>query len=589
MKDQAVSLESLLITDELGKRPSRSPDLEAEGRALVAIAQHMAESPRTALEKLVEVARDVLRAGSVGVSFVSKDKSGFFCPAIAGAWKAHIDCVRQTWGPCRLVLASNEVLLFQRPERYYTHLMPISPPIEELLLAPFHVEGRAMGTIWAMAHDPVRTFDAEDARLLQDLGRFTAVAHAAWLQSDARERHSRLLRDSNEALLLASVHQRGLAQQARKAEAASERRYRILVEQVKDYAIFMTDAQGRATSWNEGVQRILGFDEADFIGRDIVPLTFTPEDLRAGVPQRELEEARATGTASSERWMKRKDGTSFFGSGVTTTLYDGGTILGFVRVLRDHTERKQAEQRGVLLLADLVRSNDELQQFAYLASHDLREPLRTIASFLALLARRFEGKLGAEADEYIAFAVDAARRMDELIISMLAYTQVAGEVHEVVAMDLDELLKRVLKNLQGVITDAKAEITHDPLPIVQGDSRLEQVVQNLISNAIKFRGPEAPRVHVSAVREGHQWRFAVKDNGIGISPEAVSRLFRIVHRLHGDKEYPGTGIGLAICKKIIESHGGQIWVESRPGQGSTFYFTIPEVSAAAVRGRQARK
>ena len=242
-----------------------------------------------------------------------------------------------------------------------------------------------------------------------------------------------------------------------------------------------------------------------------------------------------------------------------------------------------------MLLADLVRSNDELHQFAYLASHDLREPLRTIASFLALLARRFEGKLGAEADEYIAFAVDAARRMDELIISMIAYTQVAGEVHEVVAMDLEALLTRVLKKLQGVITDARAEITHDPLPIVQGDSRLEHVVQNLISNAIKFHGPKAPRVHVSAVKEGHQWRFAVKDNGIGIPPEAVSRLFQIFHRLHGDKEYTGTGIGLAICKKIIESHGGQIWVESQPGQGSTFYFTVPEGLAAAVRKRQARE
>jgi light-regulated signal transduction histidine kinase (bacteriophytochrome) len=206
----------------------------------------------------------------------------------------------------------------------------------------------------------------------------------------------------------------------------------------------------------------------------------------------------------------------------------------------------------------------------------LNEPLRTITSFLQLLTRRLQGTLDAEAAEYLAFVKEGAQRLHHLLADLLAYTRAGGESQEVAAVDGNTLLARVLTDLQLAIAESGATITHDPLPTVFGDAtRLGQVVQNLIGNALKFRGPTPPQIHVSAQREGKQWQFAVRDNGIGIDPAHAGRLFQVFRRLHTRQEYPGTGIGLAICKKIIERHGGRIWVESEVGKGATFFFTLP--------------
>lgn len=231
-------------------------------------------------------------------------------------------------------------------------------------------------------------------------------------------------------------------------------------------------------------------------------------------------------------------------------------------------ERRRAE-------GELARSNAELEQFAYVASHDLQEPLRMVASFTQLLARRYRGKLDADADEFIGFAVDGATRMQRLLNDLLAYSRVGTRSKPFAAIDCNSVLSDALANLKPAIEESGAVITHEPLPIVRGDEvQLIQLFQNLIANAVKFHGQEPLQVHISAKLQDGDGVFAVRDNGIGIAPEHQRRIFLIFQRLHHRSEYPGTGIGLALCQRIVERHGGRIWVESEVGKGSTFYFTI---------------
>jgi light-regulated signal transduction histidine kinase (bacteriophytochrome) len=247
-----------------------------------------------------------------------------------------------------------------------------------------------------------------------------------------------------------------------------------------------------------------------------------------------------------------------------------------VRLSVELDERRRAELKLAQYAADLARSNAELEQFAYVASHDLQEPLRMVASFSQLLAKRYQGKLDKDADEFIGFAVDGATRMQQLINDLLAYSRVGTRGKPPAPMDLNEVLGYAETNLNEAIRESGAVVTQGPLPIVDGDQvQMIQLFQNLIANAIKFRSRETPRIRVSAQTQGGDWLVSVQDNGIGIAPEHQERIFAVFQRLHGRSEYPGTGIGLALCKKIVERHGGRIWVDSIPGQGATFHFNLP--------------
>jgi PAS domain S-box-containing protein len=346
-------------------------------------------------------------------------------------------------------------------------------------------------------------------------------------------------------------------------------------------AVIVTDADGNVTFLNKVAEAVTGWTTAEAMGKPL-PEVFRIENEETRQPvENPVAQVLRTGEIAglvNHTILIRKDGhIHAIDDSVAPIRDEQGRVLGVILVFRDITERRRAEETLAKRTAELQRVNSELQQFTYIVSHDLNEPLRTMSNFANLLARRYQGKLDATAEEYIAFVTDAAQRMQQMLADLLAYTRVGGPTAAFTSVDMEALLAGVLTDLQLGLAEAKAEVTHDPLPTVQGDeTRLRQVFHNLIGNALKFTGPAAPRIHVSGRRDGRQWRFAVQDNGIGIDASQAERIFQVFQRLHTRGEYPGSGMGLAICKKIVEQHGGRIWVESQPGQGATFFFTVQD-------------
>jgi len=260
-------------------------------------------------------------------------------------------------------------------------------------------------------------------------------------------------------------------------------------------------------------------------------------------------------------------------------------LLRLPEAVRRAVRERQLREEHRKLLDDLARSNRDLEQFAYVASHDLQEPLRMVAAYTQLLAERYQGKLDENADKYIHYAVDGATRMQRLVQDLLAFSRVGRKGAERCKVDCNAILATALQNLQASIEESGSRIERGELPTITAEtSELLQLFQNLIGNAIKFRGSDAPVVRIAAERAGREWVFSIADNGLGIAPEHVETIFVIFKRLHTRSEYPGNRIGLSICKKIVEQQGGRIWVESVPGKGSTFRFSL-----LAQDGRAERK
>ncbi|HXX35486.1 MAG TPA: histidine kinase N-terminal 7TM domain-containing protein [Thermodesulfobacteriota bacterium] len=353
----------------------------------------------------------------------------------------------------------------------------------------------------------------------------------------------------------------------------SEERYRTLVETVPD-VIFSLSAEGILTSLNPAFEKITGWSRAEWIGKSFHTILH-PDDLAHAADH---FSSALSGKMSPifEASVLCKSGHYITGEFIGAPHIKDGKVIEVIGFARDITDRKKAEEALKKKTEELARSNRELEAFAYVASHDLQEPLRMVTNFVQLLAKRYKGNLDSNADDFIHFAVDGAMRMWNLINDLLAYSRVGTRGHPFEPIHCETILEGVLRNLKVTMEESGAVVTHDSLPTVMADrSQLGQLFQNLIGNAIKFRGNERPRIHVSANRNGNGWTFSVRDNGIGIAPEYTERIFIIFQRLHGREQYPGTGIGLAICKKIVERHGGRIWVESTPEKGATFYFTLP--------------
>jgi PAS domain S-box-containing protein len=352
----------------------------------------------------------------------------------------------------------------------------------------------------------------------------------------------------------------------RKRAEAIQHRLAAIVESSKD-AIISKSLEGIIASWNRGAERLFGYTAEEAIGKPMllmVPERYFDEEQRILASIR-----RGEGADHFETVRRRKDGSEIDVSIQLSPLRNNhGEVVGGSEIARDITELKRRD-------ADLQRSNAELEQFAYVASHDLQEPLRMVANYTELLAERYRGKLDEKADKYIHYASDGARRMQRLVADLLAYSRVGTQGKALVPVEAQNVLESVVASIQPLIREASATIEHGDLPTVLADDvQLQQLFQNLIGNAIKFRSSNAPHVVVGAKREGGLWSFSVQDNGIGMEIKYADRIFQMFQRLHEIGKYEGSGIGLAIAKRIVERHGGTIWVESEPNQGTTFHFTL---------------
>ncbi len=376
---------------------------------------------------------------------------------------------------------------------------------------------------------------------------------------------------------------RDITERRRAVQALRDReaRLRAIVETAVD-GILTIDEKGIVDTVNPAAERLFGYRAEEVIGRNVsmlMPAPYQGEHNQYVERYLDTGEKKIIGIGREVMGL-RKDGSTFHMHLSVSEMAIGGRRM-FTGIARDITELKLYEAQLEQRAEELARSNAELKQFAYVASHDLREPLRMVSNYAELLARRYRGRLDADADEFIGFTVDGVSRMQSLLDALLDYSRVGTRGLELTEVDAAACVREALANLALAIEENGAEIQFDGLPRIVADARqLVQLFQNLVGNAIKFHGEEPPRVEVRAKRRAGEWLFAVEDNGIGIEQEHAERVFVVFQRLHSRQRYPGTGIGLSICKKIVERHGGRIWFESRPPKGTTFFFTLPDLRRA---------
>jgi PAS domain S-box-containing protein len=360
----------------------------------------------------------------------------------------------------------------------------------------------------------------------------------------------------------------------------AEMRFRALLESAPD-AMVIVNAAGIIELANLQAEKLFQYSRMELLGKSVDVLV--PSSLRgahAGYRGEFFAAPRKREMGAGRELMAvRKDGSEFPVE-ISLSPLESAEGISVTAAIRDVTERKQAAALLAQTIAELRHSNEALEQFAHVASHDLQEPLRMVASFTQLLSKRYKGRLDADADEFIHYAVDGTQRMKRMIEDLLQYSR-AGKgdppEHE---LQVEAVLREAMSNLRAAIEESGAQVTWDPMPqVLAPESQLVQIFQNLIGNAIKYRGKEAPHVHIEARSLGQAWQFSVSDNGIGIEEKSLEKIFLIFHRLHGRGEFEGNGVGLAICKQILQQRGGKIWAESNPGQGSTFHFVYPIKSA----------
>jgi len=386
------------------------------------------------------------------------------------------------------------------------------------------------------------------------------------------------LANADGILVTAAIRDISLRKNAEKHLAQMEGRYRGLLEAAPD-AMVVVNQGGDIVLLNLQAEKQFGYHRDELVGQpvaNIIPEGFAERLVADDLRSAEDALAQQIGTGI-DLIARRKDGSEFPIELMLSQLANADGIL-VTAAIRDISLRKAADGNLSRKVEELSRSNEELGQFAYIASHDLQEPLRMVISYTQLLSRRYKGKLDADADEFIGFAVDGANRIQRLIQDLLIYLRVGTKENNLVDTSSEDALRQALLNLRGAIEDSGALVTHDPLPTVMADEgQLIQLFQNLVGNAIKFQNLGVPRIHVSAAEiPGERYTFSVQDNGLGIDPQYFERIFGMFQRLHKRDEFSGTGIGLAICKKIMERHGGNISVTSKPGEGSTFRFNLAE-------------
>src|SRR5208282_3942300 len=384
------------------------------------------------------------------------------------------------------------------------------------------------------------------------------------------------LESAEGTLITAAIRDISVRRAAEKHLAQMEGRYRGLLEAAPD-AMVVVNQRGEIVLLNVQAEKQFGYSRDELVGqkvKNIIPEGFAERLVADAL--RSVEDALAQQIGTGIELVARRKNKSEFPIEIMLSPLESAEGILVTAAVRDITTRKKAEANLLNKMEELNRSNEELGQFAYIASHDLQEPLRMVASYTQLLSRRYKGKLDPEADEFIAFAVDGANRMQRLIQDLLSYSRVGTKGQDLVETSSEEALQRALVNLRSAVEESGAQVTHDPLPTVLADGmQLIQLFQNLIGNAIKYQKPGVPRVHISTVLGATRlWTFSVKDNGLGIEPQYFEKIFGMFQRLHKREEFAGTGIGLAICKKIAERHGTVISVESQLGQGATFRFAL---------------
>ncbi len=380
------------------------------------------------------------------------------------------------------------------------------------------------------------------------------------------------IRDGSGRIVGASKIARDVTNEHRYSEL---RAHLAAIVESSDDAIIGKDLNGIIQSWNRGAERIFGYTSDEIIGKHISTLA-VPERVEE-IPS--ILKQIAAGQSIDHYLTKRrtKDGRVLSVSLTISPIRDStGRIVGASKIARDVTAQEGYERALREANESLQRSNADLEQFAYSASHDLQEPLRTLTAYSELLQKKFRNQLGSVGEQYVSYIAQAAVRMEELLDGLRAYTHASHCEAATKPADTNQALRRALASLQSAIQENGATINCEDLPSVQvSESQLEQLFQNLIGNAIRYRSEQTPQIHIGVERDGGAWRFSVRDNGIGIDPQYNQQIFGIFKRLHSVADYPGTGMGLAICERIVQRAGGRIWVESRLGQGATFFFTIP--------------